>query len=217
LPLEEKASDGKPTLPWQVKFGALTKAGSASDSSTDADAPADPRAAAPDGTPALSLLTPGKPFDTAWVGDPGWRDYRVESWIYCELHPEVKADGWTRAGIFIRDNGEHAGDTIGAIEVGGCYAMTFDSDDGYIRAGNILSGGIEDFRDQPFRVKESGWHKFAIRCAGDSLTYELDGQPFQTAHYSALPSGDCGVYYRAAFYHVENARGVTFAGFHVEK
>ncbi len=215
LPLAETAADGKASLPWQVKFGELTKAG---DSARAPDAPgSDPQAAAPDGAPALHLFSAGKPFDSAWVGDGAWRDYRVESWIYCDLHPEDKPDGWNRAGIFIRDNGEHAGDTIGPVEVGACLAMTYDSDDGYIRAANILKGGAEDFRDKPYRLTESGWHKFAIRCSGDDVTYELDGQPFHQARFAALKSGDCGVYYRAAFYHVENAHGITFAGFHVEK
>lgn len=88
---------------------------------------------------------------------------------------------------------------------------------GALAAADPNSGGIEDFRNTPFRLKESGWHKFAIRCAGSTLTYELDDQPFHEARHGALKSGDCGIYYRAAFYDVENGCGIAFAGFKVEE
>ena len=173
---------------------------------------------APDGLTALQLVTPGRTYDSAWVGDPQWSDYRVEAWVWCEYRPGEEAQGWDRVGIFARDNGDRAGDTKDGVELGGSYAMTFDTDDGGVRAGNIDNGGIEDFRTGPrHKITETGWHKFSIRCAGDTLTYELDGREFWKGKDKLLKSGDCGVYYRTAFLEPGRSHGVIFAGFNVGK
>ncbi len=119
--------------------------------------------------------------------------------------------------MFARDNGQHAADTKDEIEIGNCLAMAFDSDDGSIRAGNILNGGVEDYRDKRFRLKESGWHNFSISCDGSNISYELDGKPFHTEkNISGFTQGDCGVFYNGAFEESpapgEGGRGITFSG-----
>jgi hypothetical protein len=204
LPLDETARDGRPALAW------LTKAGELGTTSTTP--------APPDGLTALQLLSPGRRYNSAWVGDPAWSDYRVEAWVWCEYRPGEEKQGWDRIGIFARDNGDRSGDTKDGTELGESYAMTFDSDDGGVRAGNIQNGGIEDFREGPrHKIKETGWHKFAIRCEGDTLTYELDGAEFWKGKDRHLKSGDCGVYYKTAFREPGQSRGIVFAGFKIGK
>lgn len=200
LPIEEKTPGGRPQLKWQVKSGGLAMADEAT-------------SASPDGSPAMKLLSPGREFDSAWVGSGAWKDYRVEAWVYCEIRPDLKPQGFDRAGIFIRDDGQHTGDTMSTLEAGSSYAMTFDSDDGRIRAGNIENGGMEDFKSKPFRLSAPGWHKFAIACRGDQVVFELDGQPFESAKSKVALAGDCGVYYRTGYYDKSISHGVTFAGF----
>src|SRR5690606_22057990 len=93
----ETFEDGKLQLDWGVKYGKLQPA--------PASFPKPPS-----GSPVLQLNTAGKKWDSGWVGDKSWDDYRVEAWIYCELRKEDKVDGWERVGLFMRDNGQHVGD-----------------------------------------------------------------------------------------------------------
>lgn len=208
LPLVETAEDGRPSLDWETRSEAVEVL--AADALTSAP---------PEGLTALRL-PPGKErVNVAWVGDPRRSDYKVEAWIYCDYRPEAKPRGYERVGLFIRDNGHHAANSKGEVEIGGCLAMTYDSDDGKLRAGNIYSGGLEDFRPgrDTFYLRESGWHKFAIRCEGTTVTYELDGQPFHTANLRrlsrALPAGDCGLFVSSTFTDPADRHGVRFAGF----
>ncbi|MBX7246042.1 MAG: C39 family peptidase [Candidatus Sumerlaeaceae bacterium] len=200
LPLIETVANGRPALDWIVKKGRLEVAN---------DVPA-----TTDGATILKLATAGARYDSAWVGNGDWRDYRVEALVYCDYRPELEKKGFDRVGIFIRDNGDHAGDTKDGVELGETYAMTFDTDDGGIRAAYVENGGIRDFRRGPrYTIKESGWHRFAIRCAGDELVYELDGREFWRTRDRMLTSGDCGVYYKAGFDDLSLSRGLRFADF----
>jgi len=134
--------------------------------------------------------------------------------IYCEYRPEDLPHGWDRIGIFIRDNDDHAPNTNDLILSGGCYCMTYDSDDGRLRAGNTRNGGVDDFHPKPYiYLKESGWHKFAIRCSGKTISYELDDQPFHTAKSDLRTTGSCGVFYRTTFKDPSLSHGVRFAEF----
>lgn len=204
LPMAEKPEGGKPSLPWQVKFGALTAMPESPDTPKTTES-------------ALQLLTPGHNHDAAWVGDATWADYRVEVMVYCDYRPGIEKKGWDRVGLFVRDNGQHCGDTKSMTESGECYAMTYDSDDGSVRAASILNGGVEDFRRGPrLRVRESGWHRFTIECRGNTIRYELDGTEFHVAKDRTLKNGECGVYYRTAFNDPALARGIRFADFRVD-
>lgn len=204
LPQHETSNGSQPSLPWQVKYGTIT---------TD-----DTTTKPPDASRPWRLLTPGKTCDAAWLGNGAWTDYRVEAWVYCEMRPELKSEGFDRVGIFIRDNGQHAGDTKNETEIGECYAMTFDSDDGSIRAGFITNGSLDDFRPKAQRHKltETGWHKFSIKCEGETLTYELDDKPFYAGKDKEFKSGECGIYYRSVLDSPGTAHGVAFAGFKAE-
>jgi hypothetical protein len=196
LPLIENARDGKPSLNWFVRFGSLE---------------ADTTTTRPN---ALRLLTPGMEYDTAWLGDASWSDYRVEAMIYCEYRPEALPHGWDRIGIFLRDNDDHAPNTNHMIVSGECYCMTYDSDDGRLRAGNTKNGGIDDFHPKPYLyLKKSGWHKFAIRCSGETISYELDNLRFHTTNDDLRTTGSCGVFYRTTFKDRSLSHGVRFAEF----
>ncbi|MBN1903102.1 C39 family peptidase [Candidatus Sumerlaeota bacterium] len=196
LPYEEKAPGGKSSLPWHVKFGSLE---------------ADSASTMPG---ALKLFTSGKEYDTAWLGDSTWTDYKVEALVYCEYRPELKPKGWDRTGIFIRDNGDHAGNTTKIKEKGEYYCMIYDSDDGRIRAGYSRNGVMSDFHPEPFAyLKETGWRRFSISCRGDEILYELDGKPFHKANSRRRRSGSCGVTYVTSFSDFAMSRGVRFAQF----
>ena len=196
LPLAENPQNGKPSLPWHVKFGSLEE-----DHSTTM-------------TGVLRLLTPGKIYDCAWVGDSTWTDYKVEALVYCEYRPELKPKGWDRVGIFIRDNGDHAANTSAMSERGEYCCMTFDSDDGRIRAGYVRNGVTEDFHPKPYiYMPQTGWHRFAIRCNGEEFIFELDGNQFHTEKYRRRKNGSCGVFYTTRFPDPAFSHGVRFAQF----
>lgn len=206
LPLAEGAEPGKINLPWAAKFGKVELV----DNFTTAP---------PEKGTVARLLTPEQRWDSAWLGDPKGSDYRVEAWVYCDMRPKTTDTlGYERVGIFARDNGTHRGDTKEEEEIGFSLAMTFDSDDGSVRAGDVLNGVVGDYRDNRFKLKESGWQHFAINCQGTTISYELNGKPFHTeTRVRAHPQGDFGVYYNAPPFPLSpqalEPRGVVFSGF----
>jgi len=202
LPMDGLTADGKPSPRWQARFGSVA---------------ADPETTAPpDGAAPLRLRTDGHPWDVAWLGDNSWADYEASAWIYCEFRPLEADEGFERVGLFVRDNGQRRGDTKDEQEIGGCISMTYDSDDGYLRAGDVDNGGVGDFRPAPrYKITQSGWHHFAIRCAGGQITYLLDGKIFHEQKIRHRGSGACGVWYKSAFGDAGRLRGVRFAGFRV--
>jgi hypothetical protein len=208
LPLVQGTDPAKLTLPWDAKFGKVELL----DNFTTAP---------PQGGSVARLLTPGHAWDSAWIGDPKMTDYRVEAWVYCDIRPKTSSTlGYERVGLFARDNGTHRGDTKDEREIGGSLAMTFDSDDGSIRAGDVSNGGVDDYRKNRFKLKESGWHHFAMNCKGDTVSYELDGKPFHTEKgVNEHKAGDCGVYYNAPPYPLAEQEvqpgGVVFSGLKV--
>lgn len=206
LPLVEDVKNGALSLPWQAKYGKLEMA----DKGTTPP---------PSGSPVIHLFTSGETHDAAWVGDYAWTDYRVEANVYCELRREQRFDGWERVGIFARDNGQHMLDSKTEAEIGSAVMMCYDGDDGSIRAGYAQNGSVGDFREERFKLKESGWHKFALICKGNTVEYELDGKPFHTERIPQYKSGDCGVFYNSAFKpelpEQHKAHGVYFSDFKV--
>jgi len=205
LPLKETMAGDNPALPWETKFGAVKLA--------DKDT-----TAAPGGLPIAHLLTWGQTYESAWVGSPNWADYKVEAWVYCDLRPELNDIGFERVGIFARDNGQHRGDTKTELEIGYSIVMTFDSDDGSIRAGDVYNGTVGDFRNKRHKIKESGWHHFSVAMKGQTVTYELDYKPFHVEpRVRAHTKGDCGVYYNSSWKDEpageDNTRGIYFSDF----
>lgn len=191
--------------------------------------------------PALRLRpAPGQEYEMAFVGDPLGTDYRVEAWVYCDVRPVPRGHGYERAGIFLHDSGQHRITNKTEVENGECLLMAYESNTGQIRAGNFLNGGIADStrRSTNVRIKESGWHRFAIRAAGNEITYELDGAQIATSRGSgrgrrgmgwrgnstdsdpraALRFGDCGVFsHYLSLPPTDEHHGLLFAGFKVEQ
>jgi len=204
LPLVETTTGTKPVLNWATRAGTLTAAASS-------------LPPVPGGLKAFTLHDATSTTASAYLGDTDWSDYRVEAWVYCDLRKAEGKTGYDRVGIFLRDQADRAGDTKDGAQSGAAYAMTFDGDDGGIRAASIDGGGIDDFRPGArFKLTESGWHKFAVRVTGNELIYELDGKEFWRGRNRLFSKGDCGVYYRSSFT-PEKSGGVSFAGFRVEK
>lgn len=202
----ENGKDGKAELSWGVKFGEIGTA--------DKNVPA-----APDGLSALALNDKSHKWDSAWIGDKTWTDYRAESWIYCDLRKDEKSDGYQRVGLFMRDNGQHVGDNKDEVEIGRNICMMFDSDDGSIRAGDIFNGTVGDFRKDRYRVDKSGWYHFALEADGNTVRYFLNGELLhEEKNARSIPTqGDCGVYYNNHFKKDNPSYGVVFAGFKVSK
>jgi hypothetical protein len=75
---------------------------------------------------------------------------------------------------------------------------------------------VGDFRPAPrYKITESGWHHFAIRCAGGKVTYSLDGRPFHEQKVRNRFSGCCGVWYKSGFEDGTRSHGVRFGAFKV--
>lgn len=185
----------------------------------------------------------GQEYEMAFVGDPLGTDYRVESWIYCDIRPVEKGHGYERAGIFMHDSGQHRITNKTEVENGECLVMAYESNTGRIRAGNFLNGDISDAGRGAggARITESGWHRFAIRAKGNEITYELDGTPLATSRGSgfgrgrrrwgsnepdnrpvdpraALRFGDCGVFTRYLSRGESDPwNGLLFAGFQIDR
>lgn len=187
LPLHETfAAATSPDLPWGVKFGELKLAD-------------DFTTAPPKGGNVVHLRTQDHVYDSAWVGDNDWTDYRVEAWVYADIRPEIKDRMWERLGIFARDNGQHMANNKNEREIGFTLGMFVDTDDGAVRAGHIQNGAVDDYREVRHRLPKSGWYHFAITCKGTTITYELDGEVFHTEkNVRKYRNGDTGVFYTAA-------------------
>lgn len=210
LPLVGSTDPTKLTLPWDAKYGKV-------------ELVEDFTTAPPQAGAVARLQTEGKILDSAWLGNSEMKDYRVEGWVWCQLRPKTNDTiGYERVGIFARDNGQHAGDSKTELEIGQSLAMTFDSDDGSVRAGDVYNGSIGDYRAKRFKITESGWHHFSISCKGNTASYELDGKPFHVQQ-NVRPhrAGDCGVFYNCAPYPLSpvqlKSEGITFSGFKVSE
>jgi hypothetical protein len=194
----------------------------------------------PFSTTVLALYT-GAPHThtVASVGDPLGRDYSVSAWIWCDYRPVrgAKPPGpdVTRVGIFARDSGQHQFGRKTELESGDALTMTYDSDDGRLRVGNIARGGFDDWRprSRATYIKQSGWHHFRMDCLGDSVTYFLNGEALYTQDnitsatagvrdYKLGPlfqQGDAGVFIETVAVPqgvTPPQRGVYFAGFRLE-
>ncbi|MBX7245953.1 MAG: C39 family peptidase [Candidatus Sumerlaeaceae bacterium] len=196
-------------------------------------------------TPVLSLRpADGQDYEMAFVGDPLGTDYRVEAWVYCDVRPVERGRGYERAGIFMHDSGQHRITNKTELENGECLLMAYESNSGRIRAGNFLNGGVSDSGRGNVRIKESGWHRFAITAKGNEISYELDGNviatargftgrgggrgrrggsasreasPRETDPRAVLRFGDCGVFCNYLSLGPDDPRhGLLFAGFRVD-
>ena len=142
------------------------------------------------------------------------RTARSKRWVYCEYRPDVAADGFERVGLFTRDSGNAVFDTsyCGAAN---CYALTYDSDTGRIRAAKVVDGTTTDFlAAQPLYDQSSGWHQFRIETSGARIFYFVDGVPIADVTDTTHVSGRFGIGHSNHFGTPANAHGTYAENFH---
>jgi hypothetical protein len=132
------------------------------------------------------------PYESVAVGRPSDRDVRVQADIHFDYQPSQ--GGYERYGIFTRDDGFGGMDQTfeGA---GNCYAMTWDTDDGRLRAARIDDGVMTDFLSPARYIASSGWHTFRIDASGDHVMYYLDGSLLIDVTDTSLFAGVSGLGY----------------------
>ncbi|MBN1476319.1 phosphodiester glycosidase family protein [Candidatus Sumerlaeota bacterium] len=164
----------------------------------------------------LEVMDPAGGFETTSVGGPGDEDIAVEALVRCDHRPEVAANGFERVGLFARDsgNGNFESPSIGG---GNCYALTFDTDTGRVRAAVVVDGVMIDLREsEPVLLPSDAWRRFRIECVGDRIRYLVDGEVIADATDSSHARGRCGVGYHEYFSTNSNAQGTHAESFRVE-
>ncbi len=119
----------------------------------------------------------------------------------------MATDGFERIGLFVRDdgNGNFEATDLGA---GNCYALTFDSHDGRVRAGVVVDGVFTDFLETaPLFLPETAWREFRIDAYGDQIQYELDGAQVAVVTDDTHASGRFGIGYHSYFNTASNRDG----------
>ena len=97
---------------------------------------------------------------------------------------------------------------------GNCYALTFDSDDGRIRAGVIVDGAFTDFLSgDPLYAPTSGWRTFEIDCYGSRIKYLVDDETLVSVTDTTHSHGRFGIGYHEYFATDSNAQGTNADGF----
>ncbi len=201
-PLSDPFSAAGRALAWDDKF-----------SSNPVVAHAPP---APEGDGyVMELVNPVGEYETASVGLCGDADCTVEASIYCEYRPEVAGDGFERVGVFTRDDGNANFDSS---ELGGgnCYALTFDTDTGRVRAGVVVAGAFTDFLEAgPLYEPSTAWRTFRIECSGTAIRYLVDGAVIADVVDTTHASGRFGIGHHEYFANDDNIHGAHAENFDV--
>lgn len=172
----------------------------------------DPPSPGGDGS-VMVVRDPAGGFETTRLGARQDTDMLVQADVYCDYRPDDAANGFERYGIFARDNG-NAAFTTNFYQGGNCYMMTFDSNNGRIRAGKTVDGTVTDFLNAaPRFVTASGWHNFRIICIDDLIAYLLDGNLLIAVTDSSLVNGYSGVGYHEQFSGNNLMRGARIDNF----
>lgn len=161
----------------------------------------------------IKVQDPAGGADTTRCGDFDDTDYTVEADIYCDHRPDVSGDGFERYGLFARDSGTGA---FGLSSYGGgnCYAMTYDSHDGRLRAAKFINGGLVDFlEDARVYLPASEWRHFRIDCYGSTIEYRLDGTLICRVDDTTHPRGYVGIGHHEFFTTNSLARGTRADNF----
>ncbi|HRX86043.1 MAG TPA: phosphodiester glycosidase family protein [Phycisphaerae bacterium] len=199
FPLTDNFAAGNRYLPWDDKFGP---------NAVEAFVPTAPNG---DGT-VMHVLSADSAFETASVGKAGDANYVVEASVYCAYRPELAADGFERVGIFARDDGNANFDAT-TLGKGNCYALTFDSADGRVRAGKIVEGVFTDFLAKPRYETSTAWRRMRIDCVGTTIRYYLDGALIASASDTSRAHGRCGAGWHEYFATDANAQGAYVENF----
>jgi hypothetical protein len=168
--------------------------------------------AAPDGDGyVLEVVDEYGSFETASVGSGGDADCVSQALIYCEYRPGDAGDGFERVGLFARDDGNANFDST-ALGGGNCYALTYDTDTGRIRAGVVIDGALTDFLESsPYFATSTAWREFQIECSGTRIRYSVDGALIADVNDTAHAAGRFGLGHHEYF-----ATDANIHGAHVE-
>lgn len=159
----------------------------------------------------LMVQDPSGGYEAVHTGRITDRNYSVEAWFYCEYRPEDKDGGFERYGLFARDNGNVCFESDTTLS--GCYALTFESGDGRIRAGKVKEGGFEDLLKKEKHIRKTGWHHFKIRCSDQDIEFYLDDASMVKIEDSEFPEGPCGAGYHEYFDDVSRIHGARIENF----
>lgn len=147
----------------------------------------------------VRVMNPNGSVETMRRGDFGDTDYVVNADIYCEYRPEDAQDGFERYALFVRDSGTGA---LGLADYGGgnCYALTYDSHDGRVRAGKYVDGQLTDFLETtPVHLPSTAWRRFSIGCAGATIRYFVDDELLLQTNDESFAHGYFGIGYHQFF------------------
>lgn len=146
-------------------------------------------------------------------GDFGDTDYAVEADIYCEYRPGVAGNGYERYCLFARDNGAGALGLSSGFGSGHCYALTYDSNNGRVRAARYVNGAISDFLPAQLLMASSAWRRFRIECVGHRIRYLVDGSLIADVTDATHPHGYFGIGFHEFFNTNSNMHGTRADNF----
>ncbi len=200
FPLEDEFLATGRTLPWDDKFRFNPVVAFA------------PTAPSGDGQ-VLEVTNPAGGFESASLGGTGDRNYTVSVSLYCDHRPEVAADGFERIGIFARDDGNANFDST-SLGGGNCYALTYDSNDGRIRAGVIVDGVFTDFLESdPQFAPSSAWRRFEIDARESNINFSVDDVIVASVTDTNHAHGRFGIGHHEYFGNDLNVSGARAEGF----
>lgn len=202
FPMQDSFVSTGRTLPWEDKF-CYNPVSAFS-----------PTAPGGDGY-VITVKDPTGGAETVHVGDLADRDYAVETDVYCQYRPEVSSNGYERCGIFARDNGNFAF-TLTSFGGGNCYLMTYDTNNGRVRAGKVVNGTLTDFlASAPLYYTSSAWRKMRIECVGRNIRYYLGGTLIANVLDSSFSRGFAGIGFHEFFSANANMLGTRADNFSV--
>jgi len=154
-------------------------------------------------------------WDMLVFGQNTNKNYYAEVDVYCEIRDDLER-GFDRISLGVRCNAtdpdmpvlDALGATVPNWSSGG-YALSYETDLGEIiarkyapsndtaHALNRLEGFAEDYASFP--IADSGWYRFRIECAGETITFYVNGEQIAEVTDSDYPYGPAGLHYRACF------------------
>lgn len=203
FPLQDNFISAGRALPWDDKFvyNAVTSFS--------------PTAPGGDGY-VITVKDPSGGAEVVHVGDLSDTDYAVEADVYCQYRPEVSSNGYERYGIIARDNGNFAF-TLTSFGGGNCYLLTYDSNNGRVRAGKVVNGALTDFLGStPLFYTSTAWRKMRIECVGQNVRYYLNNALIANVLDTTFARGFSGIGFHEFFTTNSNILGTRADNFRLE-
>lgn len=146
------------------------------------------------------------------AGKVNHRNYYVQTACYFGYKPNTAGNNYERYGVFLRDDGFTGMDQT-FEGTGNCYAITYDSDDGRLRAARFSESAVTDLRSAASYVTASGWHTLRIEAKDTQIKFMVDGTTIATVTDTNFESGPCGLGYSDHFTNKPADRGAYFDNF----